>query len=722
MCVRANYVKQKYTKGVIRKLLRDLGVSMLNRSISWKHAHYLMTNMFTKEGFTRLRYDNATSHEPNPEDIEEVWRHCKTITDAAGGRLAPHPQRALSGLLTKNHMALGLQCVDHGGTPWDNDNTPMKAPPRGQNTVELYESLSDGIFVEELRYAAVVEDMDAVRFISLADNMDQAKSMPEHEAEYLLRTWQTSQRVKPSLGKTHWEAVEEVMSVATAGAWTRSHLVFVYNFAKGLGDEHMRAIRLFHFFHVNATVLRIEVDFFGVLADAALPPWVAVALLVCQYMTDPNTKGGYISTGTGVIAKGVHKSHVQKIAEEPERAKVCQQLIQHYLDDLYTEDLNAAVNSTVGAFLCKVGRLLLATQDLQDKEGQKKLAKMEVQLRQTLSSDVQLPEGLVMSGSQAVIDSMAADRKDKGKDKKKTEGPSAIPTLGPHAEFQQDGSAVRNAEVRAGEEGMCLGTEVRWRRRSANVEEGTTGKIVGFTRGMVRVRVQRDDDTATVTVALGALGLVGENDEETDDHAEDTDDKKEEEGEPPAILDWELSTDDDSRGVYSANVVVALFQLNAAKGSDNQIVSCDSKGCVTAARDVKAREITLVPVSQEVTTAATKGRDYVTAHVSLRSSAESQVYINGPEDIASESPKPFWLARNQSIGEAAESANLDTYIVEVGAPSSLTIKDPAYKAACKTAPIKMRIPIMSNPDRIEAGDRLIVKMKGRKRKAEADAD
>ena len=67
----------------------------MNRYISWKHAHYVLRQIFTKEGFKKLRYKHALTHDANPDDLEEVWRHSRKITDAAGGRLAPHPRKAL---------------------------------------------------------------------------------------------------------------------------------------------------------------------------------------------------------------------------------------------------------------------------------------------------------------------------------------------------------------------------------------------------------------------------------------------------------------------------------------------------------------------------------------------------------------------------------------------------------------------------------------------------
>ena len=217
MCVRAEAIRKKWSRGVSRKQLSELGVSPLNRSISWKHVHYVLRHMFETEGFTRLRYKNGICHDPNPADSEEVWRHCRKITEASGGRLAPHPQAALSGVLAKSHLTLGLQALLHGSVSWDHDGTRMTVPPLSADLRELHETLKEGIWMECLAYDAVNDDEEAVRFLSLSDNLDQAKAMPEHEIEFLLKTFWVSRTAASQIGKSHWQNVQEAMDGRTGG-------------------------------------------------------------------------------------------------------------------------------------------------------------------------------------------------------------------------------------------------------------------------------------------------------------------------------------------------------------------------------------------------------------------------------------------------------------------------------------------------------------------------
>ena len=168
MCVRAQHIRKRHSLGVMRIHLSDLGISPLNRTISWKHVHYVLRQILTKEGFTIMRYHQALAIEPNPADSEEVWRHSKKVTDAAGDRLAPHPKNALLGVLWKNHLTLGLQILaSDRSVPWDHNGLPVKTPSLSTNTQELHETLELGIWAERLRHAAVSEDEQAVRFFVL---------------------------------------------------------------------------------------------------------------------------------------------------------------------------------------------------------------------------------------------------------------------------------------------------------------------------------------------------------------------------------------------------------------------------------------------------------------------------------------------------------------------------------------------------------------------------
>ena len=118
---------------------------------------------------------------------------------------------------------------------------------------------------------------------------------------------------------------------ARGGAWTDDQLVYAYNFSKKLAELHIKAIRLFHFYHVNASILRIEVSFLGVLADN-MPTgceWVSVALVVSQYMTYPN-KGGYVAVGNTFVAKGINNQTIDRLTKDRARLEACGRFLRYY--------------------------------------------------------------------------------------------------------------------------------------------------------------------------------------------------------------------------------------------------------------------------------------------------------------------------------------------------------------------------------------------------------
>ena len=64
ICEAATRVLKKYSLGVMRVPLEELGVSPLNRKISGSHVHALGRRIYSVEGFVRWRYRHGWAHEP----------------------------------------------------------------------------------------------------------------------------------------------------------------------------------------------------------------------------------------------------------------------------------------------------------------------------------------------------------------------------------------------------------------------------------------------------------------------------------------------------------------------------------------------------------------------------------------------------------------------------------------------------------------------------------
>ena len=130
ICEAATRVLQKYSLGVMRVPLEELGVSPLNRKISGTHVHALGRCILSVEGFVRWRYRHGWAHEPNPEDPLEVARNTNAVARATA--LVPLvPMVPLKGSLAKSHLLTFLQCLRDGTVYWS-DTKQLMVPPEGQ--------------------------------------------------------------------------------------------------------------------------------------------------------------------------------------------------------------------------------------------------------------------------------------------------------------------------------------------------------------------------------------------------------------------------------------------------------------------------------------------------------------------------------------------------------------------------------------------------------------
>ena len=82
ICEEAHGVLQRYSLGVMRLTLKELGVSPLNRPISGSQVHSLGRRIVSVEGFVQWRYRHGWAHEPNPDDPLEVARHTNRVVRA----------------------------------------------------------------------------------------------------------------------------------------------------------------------------------------------------------------------------------------------------------------------------------------------------------------------------------------------------------------------------------------------------------------------------------------------------------------------------------------------------------------------------------------------------------------------------------------------------------------------------------------------------------------
>ena len=470
--------------------------------------------------------------------------------------------------------------------------------------------MTQGIWAELIKWDAVLEDEEAVRFISVSDNLDQVTAMPDHEMEYLLRTWETSKKVQSTVGKTRFDQVQEVMQTLTAGVWSQEQLAYVYNFAVTIDTMQMTALKLFHFHNVNASRLRIDVSFLGTLAEH-VPlkfPWGRCALVAQQYMSDPQNAANFIATGSSFIAKGIDARTVQRLKGETDRLAAVELLLASYLEPWFRDkvDMDYPTAKTVGTFLTKMGELLISTVNVAEEKGKAKLARCEQYIRQRLPGADEQP-ALTQMTRKLEDEARAASRKEQEKsEKNKKGGPCSQPSMRPPVEFK-DGEVVVNAESTAADRGMGVGTKVRCQRKVAEAEKGETGIIVeildtaqgrrSFQQVVLNVNQEGGEDMRVVP--LSAVVLFKENNEEQGGEPGGQPGGQPEEGGQQESADeeqdWQHAPPSYMREAYLANVTLALQHLNAGMAAMPDVVRVSKKGVVTAKVDIKARGVTLVP-------------------------------------------------------------------------------------------------------------------------------
>ena len=110
LCDVAQQTLQKYSLGVHRIPLEELGVSPFNRDLSGSHVHELGRRIMSIEGFVRFRYNQGWAHEHDPDDPLEIARN--TIRVARATPMLPEvPMVPLKGSFAKTHLMALQQCL-----------------------------------------------------------------------------------------------------------------------------------------------------------------------------------------------------------------------------------------------------------------------------------------------------------------------------------------------------------------------------------------------------------------------------------------------------------------------------------------------------------------------------------------------------------------------------------------------------------------------------------
>ena len=278
-------VLNKFTRGVRRIPLDELGVSPVNRRINGPYVHQLGRRILSVEGFTRLRYRNGLCHEPSPDDPLAVARFTNAAAQGSG-LLSPVPVKALFGSFGKSHLLSFLQALKSGQVYW-NETQDLMLPVAAQQ--ELMEHLQHGMFYEVLAWEAVRDHGPALQALMAADNFDAGFALGQTELQLLRSMREAIVVCRPPVGLTVFDVCLQEVERTLGARWRQEELVCFFNFALTVGAEHLEFLGEVVDTHVDASRLAVRPsDFQSAARLCPKAPWCKVAFLTLQYMSPPH--------------------------------------------------------------------------------------------------------------------------------------------------------------------------------------------------------------------------------------------------------------------------------------------------------------------------------------------------------------------------------------------------------------------------------------------------
>ena len=452
----------KYSMGMFRTDIWQLGTSGKNRAVSDKYVHCLGRRIADVEGFSRARYKNALIMQPDPMDSQACYRHHCEVVDRSANRLAPARNHELDEMLWKNHLLLFLQAMDSGVIMWDDSGKVMSIKDCKVAQPELAETCKHGLFTEKLGFQAWQEDQEGVEALIAIDNMDQSFSMAEHEMELLRSYVEAACGCKPGPGMTHWDACYQAASKKASGAWSYEDHVAAYNLAKETESSRLNALSTLHFHFVNPQVMRIPVQYFEVVRMVPKQSgWLRFSLLAHAYNVHESF---WVKTGNKITAKGLMPKAIENLAKSESRMKILDNFLKETLVGKIggcKPDCEYAVLKAACNLFHKIGKVANRNTDLDAKP--KAIGEAECEYRTVLRScDYKMGPAIWAGTAEYEIKVIEKEQKIAADSQKKG---TTMPTVGGPDQFkdgelvQEDASAMALAQ-----RGLQVGAKVRVKR------------------------------------------------------------------------------------------------------------------------------------------------------------------------------------------------------------------------------------------------------------------
>ena len=606
LCEVAQQALQKYSLGVMRVPLKELGVSPLNRELSGSHVHGLGRRIVSVEGFVRYRYRQGWAHEPNPEDPLEVARNTNRVARATP--LLPQvPMVPLKGSIAKTHLMAFQQCLEAGNIYWS-DTKQLMTCPAGQ--LQLAEHLKYGMFYEVFSYAGVTNDKAAILSLCQADNFDSAFALGETEMQLLRSIHASLSIMRPPVGKSSWDVIKETAAVSCGQRWSEEDMIAIYNFAKVIGETHLKFLTETVAVHIPWDTLAVRPgDFHAAARISAGLPWLKVAMVTAQYFPpEGKTTAGPFGKSYGNL---VPKGEWERLAKASAKSLMQTEAFLSYLANMYlkTEGVPAEKLAVeIPAAFMRTARALLLARDLERDDVD--LEKVETILRQKLEPGPFPPRFTPVTAEERVAAAKAA-------------GATAIkPDNLPALNFAE-GAVVEDVTALARGKNLFLGCRVSTVRAVRGVKKGAQGKLVDLGRealvlwdeGALVDSEEGGQHERLIPIASVQTAVAAPEKPEVG--------KKVAAGaapvQLPACMPWAKQTLEMAVEGLEQLVVGALYQMFACRsaGPDQVVIESEGSGRIFSNINVKPRGLIVLPHVRELAEGVAKSRPRKLATVKL---------------------------------------------------------------------------------------------------------
>ena len=270
----------------------------------------------------------------------------------------------LKGSFAKTHLMAFQQCLLAGNIYW-NDTKQLMVGPEGAG--QLAEHLKHGMFYQVFSWEGVKQDKAAILSLCQADNFDSAFALGETELQLLKSIHASLHVMRPPVGKNSWDVIRETTAVSCGQRWSQEDLAGVYNFAKVIGDAHLKFLTGTVAIHIPWATLAVRPkDYHDASRMHANLPWVKVALLTAQYFPpEGKTLAGPLGKSYGNLIGKTEWERLSKASEGSlkETEAFLSYLVEHYLkpDGVPAEKLAVEIP----AAFARTARAVLLARDLE---------------------------------------------------------------------------------------------------------------------------------------------------------------------------------------------------------------------------------------------------------------------------------------------------------------------------------------------------------------------